>query len=517
VTAAEVRERLIEALRLDLIGPEPGGEHAGEVLPMPPSRWYLTGFLVPYEGGEAQRSDFAGQDELDQAGADDASGDDGAPPEPASARKAFLPSSMGVSVLVPGTAESLQVDVDWSDYTRVGGDDVDDDDATVGSGIEGEGSGRARTWQREPRHASVPVPLPAETERPVAVPVPGSGGLELAVAVRPVRQHEATGVPAGTRSVAVFLVNRREPAPDGVRDRAFAFQATLTLRADTGFVARPDPRGGSADEWDEQVADLQYRDVCEFAVGHGVSTRALTAGGHCSEVATTWLPQADVERVEPARIEGVELSMEALADARDPAALRSMLTPLVTQYGAWIGKQKESLLTAGRRADVGAEMLKRAATAKQRIAAGIDSLEDADVFTAFRLSKSIFGGEFMGGIMRFRDFPPMAGMADMPPLKEEEKDLVGHVALPVTEHATLMGTDITSNMPEQLVVGNNIQITLEAVSAAEAESLFGSLSEGGRVVMPLSEMFWAEKYGACVDRFGIHWQINYTGERAMGS
>jgi PhnB protein len=136
---------------------------------------------------------------------------------------------------------------------------------------------------------------------------------------------------------------------------------------------------------------------------------------------------------------------------------------------------------------------------------------------AFNFYRSIFGGEFMGGIMRFRDFPPMEGMEDMPPLKEEEKDLVGHVSLPLTEQATLMGTDITSNMPEKLIIGNNIHITLETDSAAEAESLFRKLSEGGRVVMPLREMFWAEKYGACVDKFGVHWQVNYTGGKATGS
>jgi hypothetical protein len=383
VTSADVRERLIDALRLDLIGPEPGGEHADEVLPMPPSRWYLTGFLVPFEGGEAQRTDFAAQEEMDLAGDDDPAGVDGAAPEAASQRKAFLPSSIGVSVLVPGSAEAvIEVDIDWGDYTRIAGGD-DDDDAGENAADGNERPAR-RAWQRAPRHESVPVRLPAETDRPLTVPVPGSGGLELAVAVRPVRQHEIAGVPAGTRSVAVFLVNRREPAPDGVRDHAFAFQASLTLSLAEGFVPRPDPRGGSADEWDEQVADLQYRDIYEFAVGHGVSTRALTAGGTCGEVATTWLPQADVERVEPAQID-VELGMEALADAQTPDELRTLLYPLVTQYGEWIGRQRQQLPDGGKRADVGAEMLKRADTANRRIAAGIEALEHADVFTAFRL------------------------------------------------------------------------------------------------------------------------------------
>lgn len=134
---------------------------------------------------------------------------------------------------------------------------------------------------------------------------------------------------------------------------------------------------------------------------------------------------------------------------------------------------------------------------------------------AFNFYRSIFGGEFMGGVMRFRDFPPMEGMDDWPTLKDDELDLVGHVSLPLTEHTTLMGTDMVSNMPGQLVSGNNFQITLETDSAEEAEILFGKLAEGGRVVMPLSTTFWAEQFGACVDPFGVHWQLNFTGNRAM--
>jgi len=46
-TSAELRSKLVEALRLDLIGPDNGHAFAHELLPEPPSRWYLTGFLVP--------------------------------------------------------------------------------------------------------------------------------------------------------------------------------------------------------------------------------------------------------------------------------------------------------------------------------------------------------------------------------------------------------------------------------------------------------------------------------------
>ena len=50
-TALEVRERLVEALELDLVGPWPGHELADERLPgwVRPSNWYLTGFLIPVD------------------------------------------------------------------------------------------------------------------------------------------------------------------------------------------------------------------------------------------------------------------------------------------------------------------------------------------------------------------------------------------------------------------------------------------------------------------------------------
>ena len=39
----------VEALRLDLVGPQAGSTHAVERLPgwVRPSTWYLTGFLIP--------------------------------------------------------------------------------------------------------------------------------------------------------------------------------------------------------------------------------------------------------------------------------------------------------------------------------------------------------------------------------------------------------------------------------------------------------------------------------------
>jgi len=44
--SAKVREQLIRALELDLVGPT---ELRDEVLDRPPNRWYQSGFLIPSE------------------------------------------------------------------------------------------------------------------------------------------------------------------------------------------------------------------------------------------------------------------------------------------------------------------------------------------------------------------------------------------------------------------------------------------------------------------------------------
>ena len=90
-TAADVRENLLDALRLDLVGPEPGLGNSLEVLKQFPSRWYLTGFLVPSEASEEQKNDDEGDDELEDAG-ESGSPDDGEPDKP-SARRCLLYTS----------------------------------------------------------------------------------------------------------------------------------------------------------------------------------------------------------------------------------------------------------------------------------------------------------------------------------------------------------------------------------------------------------------------------------------
>jgi PhnB protein len=84
-----------------------------------------------------------------------------------------------------------------------------------------------------------------------------------------------------------------------------------------------------------------------------------------------------------------------------------------------------------------------------------------------------------------------------------------HVALPLSNGTTIMGTDILISQGHEPVAGNNISLSLETESKEEADSLFAKLAEEGTVEMPLTDMFWGAYFGMLIDKFGIKWLINF--------
>jgi len=50
---------------------------------------------------------------------------------------------------------------------------------------------------------------------------------------------------------------------------------------------------------------------------------------------------------------------------------------------------------------------------------------------------------------------------------------------------------------------------LHTDSKEERDKLFAGLSEGGKVTMPLQDMFWGDYFGSCVDKFGVNWMFAF--------
>src|SRR6185437_10663169 len=379
VTGAGVRGRLVEALQLDLVGPWGSVGDEEERLTEAPSRWYLTGFLAPV--GDARARTGAGEEEEEGGGevdgaAREAGGSDDEEPERHASRERFLPSSLGLSALAGPEARTLRVTAGWGEYKRT----------------PGEG-GKGWVWARKQRRAEMSLELAEAQETTRELDLPENGGLRLAWLARPLGpMPEGSGIAAGTRAVSVFLVNHRAAREGVERDEAFAFQAGIEARiaspAGLPWVARPNLRGLETHDWDEQVADLQYRDACEHAVGHNAATLTLENG---AAVRTDWIPQAQVEQVAAAAMAGVELRMEALA-GMDGTELNAALEPMVGRYRAWIAKQAAAAPQAGQRGATAKQLAGNARRAAERMARGLALLSaDAEALEAFQIANRAMG------------------------------------------------------------------------------------------------------------------------------
>ncbi len=123
---------------------------------------------------------------------------------------------------------------------------------------------------------------------------------------------------------------------------------------------------------------------------------------------------------------------------------------------------------------------------------------------AFNFYKQVFQSEFCAPIARMGD----GGCDPTQPMREEDKKLVMHVALPILGGHVLMGTDAPESMGFTCRQGNNLYLNLEPDTRPETDALFAALADGGKVEMPLQVMFWGDYFGSLTDRFGVQWMFN---------
>ena len=124
---------------------------------------------------------------------------------------------------------------------------------------------------------------------------------------------------------------------------------------------------------------------------------------------------------------------------------------------------------------------------------------------AFAFYAKTFGTE-VTMLSRFSDMPA-AGPGDLP---AEERNLVLHAELPITDGHVLMATDMLRSMGQQTRIGNNTTLCLDVDSRDEADRLYGALSEDGSEGSPMADMPRGSYWGVILDRYGIRWMFNHT-------
>jgi Helicase conserved C-terminal domain len=370
-----LRRHLVDALYADLVGPFAGHEahdRSRELIRLKPSKWYLTGYLVPEEDREAEL------DELEGAGeGDDVQSDDGNAEESDSKRIKLFPASMGMSILLPPDPDLTEITatVSFAQYNEEWRK-------------EDHGKGRGKKyWRRVPQpERTITVPLDPETiESGIAHPDLPSVKLKGRLATF---DQKTADLELGTRALSLFLVNG-QPCEKDDRESKTLFQVQLTLRSDKGFLPRPN-RTGEAElgDLDARMMDLHYRDHVEYVVGHNVAAEPLYRERSVYEVRTRWIPRFQVPVVAPATPDDVLLEMEALAALDTPDEVRSALANLPAAYRRWLGEQRDRDLDQhAKRKEVLDELLDQAERACTRIEDGIRLLaESNEVLAAFKLA-----------------------------------------------------------------------------------------------------------------------------------
>jgi PhnB protein len=116
---------------------------------------------------------------------------------------------------------------------------------------------------------------------------------------------------------------------------------------------------------------------------------------------------------------------------------------------------------------------------------------------ALQFYKSAIGGDFE--ISRFEGSP----MAEQVPQDFSNKVMHGTFKGPGFSFMASDGRPGKTIDPDE----GNISLCLSTSDEAEGKRVFGALSAGGQVGMPLAQAFWGGTFGMLTDRFGIEWMV----------
>lgn len=82
----------------------------------------------------------------------------------------------------------------------------------------------------------------------------------------------------------------------------------------------------------------------------------------------------------------------------------------------------------------------------------------------------------------------------------------------------IMMSDVLPSMKTvtgELVRGNTMLISLVIGDKQLLEQYFTQLSDGGHVIMPLSNTPWSSCFGMLVDKFGVSWKFNSDADQFL--
>ena len=121
---------------------------------------------------------------------------------------------------------------------------------------------------------------------------------------------------------------------------------------------------------------------------------------------------------------------------------------------------------------------------------------------AMEFYKTVFGGKLT--MSTFKEFN-----ASQDP---SEDNKIMHSTLEANNGIEFMASDTPNSM--EYTVGTNYSMSLSGDNEAELRGYFEKLSVGGTITMRLDKAPWGDTFGMLIDRFGVPWLVNISGQNA---
>ena len=188
---------------------------------------------------------------------------------------------------------------------------------------------------------------------------------------------------AGESRLVTFSVSNdlKAQSKDIVLNESALFQCKLNLRTEQGAFLPLDPGYSSVYDVEDEILSMQYKDVLNFAQGHGCATAVSEEDGKCEHVWSEFIPVFELKQMKSPEVEDKELFSLRFLHTGTKQQIISRLKNYIELYKHWADQQKKrgetEAFTKYERAVK--DCLRKIEICTERISEGIKCLSENDV------------------------------------------------------------------------------------------------------------------------------------------
>ena len=386
------RKQIIKLIEKEFIGPDPidwpgyKTPEGEEILVSdPPRTRYIAGILYPQETPEEITSSLSdGEITENQSGEEDENPSGEQEPvieksfgeyseaaeELINRSNAYRQSAMSITVGLKD-GDTVFVNVSAGQYTT-----LSMTDPKTGKNVN-HYSRKAIPWNNEGKG----IVLPGKGDDLKRIPIPDTK-LMFDIAYR---------YKKADCNIFTFTLENTNSRSAAFKDDECYFQVEFMLTSEKGFCPLPDTQRINAQDEDYLSNQLLYRDVRNYAIGHGCAAEWDDSPGKVRWIKTAIFPSYEVKPIVPATIDGVTLEMLKYGPGNEFIHNIQELYLMCDKYEVWINnlEQKVSGLNEqyGRNdyEDTAARHIDNCRVCLCRMREGIDLLKSNEIVrTAFQ-------------------------------------------------------------------------------------------------------------------------------------